>query len=740
MNIRFAAHLFLLITSSLTAQIACAQEDPWNLSFEQYNHRQQQFTPWYKTSYYKKQHRIAPDSIIRQHGRYAVRIQYAPDAADRSDGQFVNVISLDVPCKKLRVTFYAKIEGQTPGGVGVLLSQDKGEKNTVSDMISIRDTAWTLYSHELDMSKFSFPLDHIRITTGYSGEESLWLDNFTILADGKPLQETASFCKPVNETIQPLTQDQITRLALLGQTWGFLKYYHPEVAKGSFNWDMELFRMIPLAKNVANDAAFSDSLLHWINALGEVKACRNCSAEIPQDVLIYNIDLAWMQNQHLSAALQEKLQFLLANRHKGQGHYVKYDRAANALFQNEPEYKWRNSDYPNENFRLLSLFRYWNMIHYFYPYKNIIGKNWNDVLYTFIPRMAEAKDSLAYNTSLVQLVTSVNDSHANSYNRIVAKQFELHLPVTTYIYNDELVVTGPYNDSLAALAGLQKGDVIEKVGGRNVKELIEERKILMAASNYPTTLRRLSYQNAIAGGREPQVTLTVRRNGQSFTRQVQRYTYDALNYQYKRDSTYWKILPGNIGYVNMGLIEKKHVDSMMQALKDTRSIIFDTRNYPQGTVQQIAEYLHTTHVPFAKFTSPDFDYPGAFRWSKEISQCGRWDKKSNKFVYTGKIVVLVNESTQSHAEWSTMAFQTVPGSYTIGSQTSGADGNSSLLYLPGGHATYMTGLGVFYPDNTPTQQVGVRVDKTVRRTAAGIAAGRDEVLEAAVEYINGKHS
>lgn len=739
MNIRFATNLFLLITSLLIVQTACAQEDPWNLSFEQYNHRQQQFTPWYKTWYHTKQHRIAPDSISRQHGRYAVRIQYAPNASDKSDGQFVNIIPLDVLCKKLRVTFYAKVVGQTSGGVGVLLSQDKGEKNILSDMITIRDTAWTLYSHELDMSKFSFPLDHIRITTGYGGKESLWLDNFTILADGKPLQETTSFCKPVNENIQPLTREQITRLALLGQTWGFLKYYHPEVAKGSFNWDMELFRLIPIAKSVANDAAFSDSLLGWINTLGAVKECRNCSAAVPEDVLTYNIDLAWMKDQHLSAALQEKLQFLLANRHKGEGHYVKHDRAANALFQNEPEYKWRNSDYPNENFRLLSLFRYWNMIHYFYPYKNIIGKNWNDVLYAFIPRMAEAKDSLTYNTSLVQLVTSVNDSHANSYNRIVAKQFELYLPVTTYIYNEELVVTGIYNDSLAALAGLQKGDVIEKVGGRSIKELIEERKILMSASNYPTTLRRLSYQNAIAGGREPQVTLTIRRNGQSFTRQVQRYTYDALNYQYKRDSTYWKILPGNIGYVNMGLIEKKQVDSMMQALKDTRSIIFDTRNYPHGTVQQIAEYLHTTHVPFAKFTAPDLDYPGAFRWSKEISQCGRWDR-SNKFLYSGKIVVLVNEITQSHAEWSTMAFQTVPGSYTIGSQTSGADGNSALLYLPGGHSTYMTGLGVFYPDNTPTQQVGVKIDKTVRPTAAGIAAGKDEVLEAAIDYINGKHS
>lgn len=730
------AHLRLLTVFLCGCLSGFAQEDPWNLDFEQYNFRFQQFTPWYKTWYHKKEHRIAPDSITRQHGRYSVRLQYAPDAPDKSDGQFVNVFALDVPCKKLKLTFYAKVEGSTPGGVGLLISQDKGEKKTESNMISVRDTTWTLYSTELDMSKFTFPADHIRITTGYSGQQSMWLDNFTLYADEVPLQETTSFCKPIDEKIKPLIRQQITHLALLGQTWGFLKYYHPEVAKGSFNWDMELFRLIPIAKTNISDVAFGDILLNWINTLGKIKECGNCTAEIPKDVLTPNIDLAWMKDKHVSPVLQNKLQFLLANRHKGAGHYVKYEGAFNASFPNEPEYKWRDSEYPNENFRLLTLFRYWNMIHYFYPYKYIIDKNWNEVLYSFIPRMAEAKDALAYNTSVLQLIVSVKDSHANSYNRVVAKQYELYLPVTTYIYNDELVVTGLYNDSLASLANLRKGDVIEKVNGRTVKELIEEKKTLMTGSNYPATLRRMSYQNIIAGGTEPQVTITVRRNGQSSTRQVQRYHYDQFNYKYKMDSTYWKILPGNIGYVNMGILERTQVDSMMKLLKDTRSIIFDIRNYPRGTVPAITEYLLDKPEPFATITYPQFDYPGAFRAGLSPSQIGPLSNKRKGFKYAGKIVILVNETSQSHAEWSTMGLQAVPGSYTIGSQTSGADGNSAMLYLPGGYSTYMTGLGIFYPDGSPTQQVGVRVDKKVIPTAAGIAIGKDEVLEAAITYIN----
>ena len=49
----------------------------------------------------------------------------------------------------------------------------------------------------------------------------------------------------------------------------------------------------------------------------------------------------------------------------------------------------------------------------------------------------------------------------------------------------------------------------------------------------------------------------------------------------------------------------------------------------------------------------------------------------------------------------------------------------------------ISGIGVFYPDKRPTQRVGIVPDLDVRPTLAGIRAGRDEVLEAAVRRILG---
>jgi hypothetical protein len=49
----------------------------------------------------------------------------------------------------------------------------------------------------------------------------------------------------------------------------------------------------------------------------------------------------------------------------------------------------------------------------------------------------------------------------------------------------------------------------------------------------------------------------------------------------------------------------------------------------------------------------------------------------------------------------------------------------------------VSGIGVFYPDKRPTQRVGIVPDQEVKPTIAGVRAGRDEVLEAALRKILG---
>jgi C-terminal processing protease CtpA/Prc len=105
--------------------------------------------------------------------------------------------------------------------------------------------------------------------------------------------------------------------------------------------------------------------------------------------------------------------------------------------------------------------------------------------------------------------------------------------------------------------------------------------------------------------------------------------------------------------------------------------------------------------------------------------------------YAGKIVILVDEVSQSQAEYTTMALRTAPGAVVVGSMTAGADGNVSNFALPGGLRTMISGIGVFYPDGKPTQRVGIVSDVEAKPTLEGIREGRDEVLEIGIRQILG---
>lgn len=74
----------------------------------------------------------------------------------------------------------------------------------------------------------------------------------------------------------------------------------------------------------------------------------------------------------------------------------------------------------------------------------------------------------------------------------------------------------------------------------------------------------------------------------------------------------------------------------------------------------------------------------------------------------------------------------------MGSTTAGADGNVSPFPLPGAARAMISGIGVFYPDGTPTQRVGITPVLEVTPTLEGIREGRDEVLEAGVSRALGR--
>lgn len=49
-------------------------------------------------------------------------------------------------------------------------------------------------------------------------------------------------------------------LIALGQLWGFLKYHHPAVAAGKYDWDIELIQGIPVVLQAKDEKEWKDLL------------------------------------------------------------------------------------------------------------------------------------------------------------------------------------------------------------------------------------------------------------------------------------------------------------------------------------------------------------------------------------------------------------------------------------------------------------------------------------------------
>mgnify|MGYP003448904740 CR=1 FL=1 len=75
-------------------------------------------------------------------------------------------------------------------------------------------------------------------------------------------------------------QEKLTRtekLTATSKVWGFLKYYHPQVAKGNYNWDEQLFEVLPKIETATTKNDLSKIYLDWISSLGSIEECKKCN-------------------------------------------------------------------------------------------------------------------------------------------------------------------------------------------------------------------------------------------------------------------------------------------------------------------------------------------------------------------------------------------------------------------------------------------------------------------------------
>jgi C-terminal processing protease CtpA/Prc len=400
-----------------------------------------------------------------------------------------------------------------------------------------------------------------------------------------------------------------------------------------------------------------------------------------------------------------------------------------------PENAYPEMAFPPLEYRLLAAFRIWTVINYFFPYKDLIGEDWDDVLREFIPRMEQADSALSYHLAVAEMITHIHDSHGGIYSPILQQHWgPAWPPIRLQIIENAPVITAILDKEITKTAGVRYGDIVLKIDGENAMVRIAERAKYRAAS----TPHWLMYQAAFAslsGPEDSLVTLSVRDRDQR-VKEVQlprRTEYGSFNIS-QRSGEVVRLLSDDIGYADLDRLEISMVDEMFEKFKNTKAIIFDMRGFPQGTLWAIAPRLAKENgVGAALFQrpfviTPDESQSISYTFVQPILSTEKWR-------YKGKTVMLIDERAISQAEHTGLFFEAANHTKFIGSHTAGANGDITNFNVPGGIVIMFTGQAVRHADGRQLQRIGLVPDIEIKPTIEGIQNGKDEVLEGAIEYL-----
>lgn len=556
----------------------------------------------------------------------------------------------------------------------------------------------------------------------------------TNIAPAKLDNEFDSISKIKDISLNPA---KIENLKTLGLVWGFLKYYHPSIAKGDFNWDYELFRIIPKVINSKNNKEIDAILIEWIHNLGTFQENKQAIEYLGE--IKMKPDLDWISNSKFSNELTKLLLSIQNAERTDKNYYVDilFDGTGPPSFLNENSYP--TMKFPDTGYRILALYRYWNIIQYYFPYKYLIGEDWKNVLNEFIPKIISAKNETEYTLTILELIGRINDSHASIWggNQVLNNYKGLnYTPINLSFVENKAVVTYFNDDTLGTETGLQIGDVISKINNKSVESIVEENLKYTPASNYPTKLREIAIRTLLVTNdtiinieyiRDNQIKNKFIKANSSNKAKIWKKQFDNLA------DTCFRLISPKIAYISNSTLKDSHLPKIWENIKNTDGLIIDCRFTPRyAPLDSLCGFLFPKRTSYVKFTQGNIKTPGLF--STGIIE---YSGKDNSNFYKGKVIILVNEQTQSASEFHVKAYQKAPNSIVIGSTTAGADGNiSPIFYLPGEIMTMISGIGVYYPNDGETQRIGIIPDIEVKPTIEGIKNGRDELIEKAIEIIN----
>jgi C-terminal processing protease CtpA/Prc len=342
--------------------------------------------------------------------------------------------------------------------------------------------------------------------------------------------------------------------------------------------------------------------------------------------------------------------------------------------------------------------------------------------------MESAPNALEYHKAVAEMVAHTVDSHCYMSSPALTEFFGAESPAVELRWIEgQPVVTRVVEPGL----DVKPGDVLTKIDGEPWQKRAEELRKRLAASTPQSMMGRV--MDALLRGRNASVVrVSLRRGGEE--RELALTRRSDVQFTPHRHGEPFRLLTPNIGYVDLEKLTNAQVDAMFEAFKGTDGIIMDMRGYPKGTAWSIAPRLAEKPGAVAATFRRNLVQPESEDRVMMLTFQQRLPVITGPR-YTGKTVMLIDDRAISQSEHSGLFYRAANGTKFIGSGTTGANGDTTFFFAPGGIRINFTGHDVRWPDGAQLQRVGLEPDIEVDPTIAGIRDGRDEVLERAVVYL-----
>lgn len=403
-----------------------------------------------------------------------------------------------------------------------------------------------------------------------------------------------------------------------------------------------------------------------------------------------------------------------------------------------PDRDYHESRYPSTEFRILAACKIWIVIRDFFAYRDLMDEDWDDVFASFLPKFIAARDAREYNLAVAGMITYISDSNASVESDELSEYFgAAPVGLMLQLIDKKPVIAGVLDPD--AKAEVQPGDIVTSVDGEGIIERIN-REAKYVSSSTQQSLGALVMARLLNGPEGSTAKLTVQdRDGQSRQISLKRTKAYVAMSKTPRSADRIRLLPGNIGYVDLDRLSAEDVDGMFQKLRDTKAIIFDGRGSTHNLGPALARQLSAkTDVAAAIITgpltlTPDLAINGQLTSTASFFRVEALPPAASA-IYKGKTAMLIDERTAGEAEHTGLYLEAANDTAFVGTASAGAEGETGAFVVPGGITVSYSSTDVRHGNAGKLQRLGLPPTENVSPTLAGIRAGRDEVLERAVEY------